>query len=42
LLLQLRDTLNETGRQKQLEKLAANSENLLKVLNDVPLGLYIF
>jgi hypothetical protein len=42
LLLQLRDTLDQTGRQKQLEKLAANSENLLKVLNDVPLGLYIF
>jgi hypothetical protein len=42
LLAQLRETLNEVGRQKQLEKLAANSENLLKVLNDVPMGLYIF
>jgi hypothetical protein len=42
LLTQLRETLNEVGRQKQLEKLAANSENLLKVLNDVPMGLYIF
>jgi len=42
LLAQLRETLAETGRQKQLEKLAANSENLLKVLNDVPMGLYIF
>ena len=41
-LAQLRETLNEVGRQKQLEKLAANSENLLKVLNDVPMGLYIF
>jgi hypothetical protein len=42
LLTQLRETLDQTGRQKQLEKLAANSENLLKVLNDVPMGLYIF
>jgi hypothetical protein len=42
LLAQLRETLDQTGRQKQLEKLAANSENLLKVLNDVPMGLYIF
>lgn len=41
LLAQLRETLNEVGRQKQLEKLAANSENLLKVLNDVPMGIYI-
>jgi hypothetical protein len=42
LLAQLRETLDQTGRQKQLEKLAANSENLLKVLNDVPMGIYIF
>jgi hypothetical protein len=42
LLNQLREALAETGRQKQLEKMAANSENLLKVLNDIPMGLYIF
>jgi hypothetical protein len=42
LLTQLRDTLDKTGRQAQLEKLAANSENLNKTLNDVPMGLYIF
>ncbi len=42
LLLQLRDMLEKTGRQAQLEKLAANSDNLNKTLNDVPMGLYIF
>jgi hypothetical protein len=42
LLGQLRDMLEKTGRQAQLEKLAANSENLNKTLNDVPMGLYIF
>jgi len=42
LLAQLRDMLEKTGRQAQLEKLAANSENLNKTLNDVPMGLYIF
>ena len=42
LLTQLRDMLEKTGRQAQLEKLAANSENLNKTLNDVPMGLYIF
>jgi len=42
LLVQLRDMLSKTGRQAQLEKLALNSENLNKTLNDVPMGLYIF
>jgi hypothetical protein len=42
LLVQLRDMLEKTGRQAQLEKLATNSENLNKTLNDVPMGLYIF
>lgn len=42
LLTQLRDMLEKTGRQAQLEKLAANSDNLNKTLNDVPMGLYIF
>ena len=42
LLAQLRDMLEKTGRQAQLEKLAANSDNLNKTLNDVPMGLYIF
>jgi hypothetical protein len=42
LLTQLREMLTKTGRQSQLEKLAANSENLNKTLNDVPMGLYIF
>jgi hypothetical protein len=42
LLTQLRDMLEKTGRQAQLEKLATNSENLNKTLNDVPMGLYIF
>ena len=42
LLAELRDMLEKTGRQAQLEKLAINSENLNKTLNDVPMGLYIF
>lgn len=42
LLTQLRDTLEKTGRQAQLEKLAANSDNLNKTLNNVPMGIYIF
>jgi hypothetical protein len=42
LLAQLRDTLEKTGRQAQLEKLAANSDNLNKTLNNVPMGIYIF
>ena len=33
LLTQLRDMLEKTGRQAQLEKLATNSENLNKTLN---------
>ena len=42
LLLQLRESLAEMGRQKQLEKQAANAENLNKSLANVPMGLYIF
>jgi hypothetical protein len=42
LLAQLRDTLDKTGRQAQLEKLAANSDNLNKTLNNVPMGIYVF
>lgn len=42
LLLQLRETLSETGRQKQLEKQAANADNLNKTLANVPMGFYIF
>jgi hypothetical protein len=42
LLTQLRDTLDKTGRQAQLEKLAANSDNLNKTLNNIPMGIYVF
>jgi len=42
LLLQLRETLSEVGRQKQLEKQAANADNLNKTLANVPMGFYIF
>ncbi len=42
LLLQLRETLAETGQQVQLEKQAANAENLNKTLSNVPMGFYIF
>jgi len=42
LLLQLRETLSATGRQVQLEKQAANAENLNKTLANVPMGFYIF
>ena len=42
LLLQLREALAETGRQTQLEKQAANAENLNKTLANVPMGFYIF
>jgi len=42
LLLQLRETLAATGRQSQLEKQAANAENLNKTLSNVPMGLYVF
>jgi hypothetical protein len=42
LLLQLRETLSATGRQTQLEKQAANAENLNKTLANVPMGFYIF
>lgn len=42
LLIQLRESLAETGRQKQLEKQAENADNLNKTLANVPMGLYIF
>jgi hypothetical protein len=42
LLLQLRDTLDQSGRQKQLEKQANNADNLSKTLSNVPMGLYVF
>jgi hypothetical protein len=42
LLEQLRGALVETGRQSQLEKQAANAENLNKTLANVPMGFYIF
>lgn len=42
LLLQLRETLAETGRQIQLEKQAANADNLNKTLANVPMGFYVF
>ena len=42
LLLQLRETLDQSGRQQQLEKQASNADNLNKTLTNVPMGLYIF
>lgn len=42
LIVSLRDTLEQTGRQIQLEKQAANAENLNKTLSNVPMGFYIF
>jgi len=42
LLEQLRGALAETGRQAQLEKQAANADNLNKTLANVPMGFYIF
>lgn len=42
LLLQLRDSLDQMGRQKQLEKQAANADNVNKMLAQLPLGFYIF
>jgi len=42
LLLQLREALDASGRQKQLEKQAANADNLSKTLSNVPMGFYVF
>jgi hypothetical protein len=42
LLLQLRESLDQSGRQKQLEKQAGNADNLSKVISNVPMGLYVF
>ena len=41
LLTQLRESLNEAGRTRQLERQAQNAENLQKNLNQVPMGFYI-
>jgi hypothetical protein len=41
-LLQLREALDASGRQKQLEKQAANADNLSKTLSNVPMGFYVF
>lgn len=41
LLLQLRESLDESGRTKQLERQAQNSENLQKNLNQIPMGFYV-
>lgn len=41
LLIQLRESLDESGRTKQLERQAQNSENLQKNLNQIPMGFYI-
>ena len=41
-IIRLREALAESGRQTQLEKQAANAENLNKTLANVPMGLYIF
>lgn len=38
----LRGTLEQTGRQAQLEKQAANADNLNKTLANVPMGFYVF
>jgi heterodisulfide reductase subunit A-like polyferredoxin len=42
LLEVLRGTLDESSRNKQMEKRAAEEDYLQKTLNNVPLPLYIF
>lgn len=42
LLNQLRESLDESGRKKQLERQAENAENLQRNLNGVPLGIFVF
>jgi hypothetical protein len=42
LIEKLRLDLAETGRTKQLEKQAANADNLNKTLSNIPMGIYIF
>lgn len=41
LLAQLREMLDQTSRQSQLERKANESENLRKTLGDVPMTIYI-
>jgi hypothetical protein len=42
LVEKLRNDLAETSKSKQLEKQASNAENLNKILDNIPMGLYIF
>jgi len=41
LLTQLKDMLEQTSRQAQLERKASESENLKKTLGDIPMTIYI-
>ena len=41
LITSLRDTLDQTSRQSQLERKASESDNLRKTLGDVPMTIYI-
>ena len=41
LITQLRETLEETGRKKQMEKAMENSKNMQEVFKQVPLLIYI-
>lgn len=41
LIERLRETLAETGKQKQLEKQRANAENMLEIWKRVPLNIYV-
>jgi C4-type Zn-finger protein len=41
LLVQLRETLEQTSRKSQLERKAEESSNLNNTLNNVPLTIYI-
>lgn len=41
LITQLRDTLEQTSRQAQLERKAAESENLRRTIADVPMTIYV-
>jgi hypothetical protein len=42
LLLQLRDTLDQTSRKAQLERKADEDKNLNQMMNSIPLPIYIF
>ena len=41
LITSLRETLDQTSRQSQLERKASESDNLRKTLSDVPMTIYI-